>query len=57
VTPSPDPLPTDLAAAHAMIVAQREMLRLAQSDQGRCGGISEAGGAIRIVTTSGHLER
>jgi transposase len=32
VTPSPDPLPTDLAAAHEMIVAQREMLRLTQSE-------------------------
>jgi hypothetical protein len=32
VTPSFDPLPNDLAAAHAMIVAQREMLRLAQSE-------------------------
>jgi transposase len=32
VTPSPDPLPTDLAAAHEMIVAQREMLRLAQGE-------------------------
>lgn len=30
-TPS-DPLPTDLAVAHEMIVAQREMLRLAQSE-------------------------
>ena len=27
-----DPLPTDLAAAHEMIVAQREMLRLAQGE-------------------------
>jgi transposase len=32
VTPSSDPLPTDLAAAHEMIVAQREMLRLAQGE-------------------------
>jgi transposase len=32
VTPSSNPLPTDLAAAHEMIVAQREMLRLAQSE-------------------------
>ena len=30
--PPPDPLPTDLAGAHEMIVAQREMLRLAQSE-------------------------
>ena len=32
MTQSPDPLPTDLAAAHEMIVAQREMLRFAQSE-------------------------
>jgi transposase len=32
VTPSSGSLPTDLAAAHEMIVAQREMLRLAQSE-------------------------
>jgi transposase len=32
VTPSSDPLPTDLAAAHEMIVAQREMLSLAQGE-------------------------
>ena len=30
-TPS-DPLPTDLAAAHAMILAQREMLTIARSE-------------------------
>ena len=27
-----DPLPTDLAAAHAMILAQREMLTVARSE-------------------------
>jgi Transposase C of IS166 homeodomain len=32
VTTPSDPLPTDLAAAHEMIVAQREMLRLARSE-------------------------
>jgi transposase len=32
VTPPSDPLPTDLAAAHEMIVAQREMRRLAQCE-------------------------
>jgi transposase len=32
VTTPSDPLPTDLAAAHEMIVAQREMLRVAQSE-------------------------
>jgi len=31
MTPS-DPLPTDLAAAHAMILAQREMLTIARSE-------------------------
>ena len=32
VTTPSDPLPTDLAAAHAMILAQREMLTLAKSE-------------------------
>ena len=32
VTTLPDPLPTDLAAAHAMILAQREMLAEARSE-------------------------
>ena len=34
MTPSSDPLPTDLAAAHEIIVAQREMLRLALDNAG-----------------------
>src|SRR6202041_2618259 len=33
---SPDPLPTDLAAAHAMILAQREELTLAKSEVTVC---------------------
>jgi len=32
VITSPDPLPQDLASAHAMILAQREALMLAQSE-------------------------
>jgi transposase len=32
VTTPSDPLPTDLAAAHAMILAQRELLTLANSE-------------------------
>ena len=31
-TPSDPPLPADLAAAHAMILAQREQLTLAKSE-------------------------
>jgi hypothetical protein len=32
VTSPSDPLPADLAAAHAMILAQRELLTLAKSE-------------------------
>jgi transposase len=32
VTTPSDPLPSDLAAAHAMILAQRELLMLAKSE-------------------------
>jgi transposase len=32
VTTCPDPLPADLAAAHALILAQREQLILAKSE-------------------------
>jgi len=33
VTTPSDPLPADLAAAHAMILAQRELLTLAKSEE------------------------
>jgi transposase len=32
VTTPSDPLPSDLAAAHAVIIAQRELLMLAKSE-------------------------
>jgi transposase len=32
VTNQPDPFPSDLAAAHALILAQREMLAMAMSE-------------------------